>query len=439
MKNSLDQNSLNRHELIKENELLNTISTITEKKSMKETEAKHGNSYYYGNPEDKSISLKKLLQNVNNAEIDNLYVHIPFCKTICDYCTYPKIASATEEQVIDYISKLNLEISKHKESFKFSDLKTIHIGGGTPNFLNLKQLDKVLEIVTSGFPTQNLEELAIEVSPVGLDENKLKLISNYKFNRISIGIQTFDDSINEQNGRKNQKAEEAIRFVEIAKKYFPNISIDLLAGQKGQTKESFSKDFEKALELDVNSIFLYQVRQVFKNGGVEEIQALNNFLNYFSFDGYEILSHNHVIKKRNSDGYCEQREGRGKMENLLGIGPGAVSEIGKYVFKNICPVKYLNEETTVDEKSIKSRTDRNLKALFIVRSLRYFIRPDTNGMLVKDYQNKFKSNPFTDFKAELDFMKKEDLINAAPEKIEVTSKGILFTQWMDNYLTKHYK
>jgi oxygen-independent coproporphyrinogen-3 oxidase len=337
------------------------------------------------------------------------------------------------------VTELKKEITKYLRLFRFSGLKTIHIGGGTPNFLNFEQLDEVLRIITFEFPTQNLEELAIEVSPVGLDEDKLRLISSYKFNRISMGIQTFEDSINDANGRKDQKTEKVIKLAEIAKRYFPNVSIDLLAGQKGQTKGSFNRDFETALCLNVNSVFLYQVRQAFNDGGVKEVQALNYFLNYFSSNGYEILSHNHVIKKRNSDGYCEQREGRGRMENLLGIGPGAVSEIKGYVFKNICPTRYLNEEIKIDETSVKLRTERNLRALFLVRSLRYFIRPDINGMLVEDYQTKFGSDPYDDFNHEIDLMRNEGLIKTTPEKIEVTSRGILFTQWIDNYLTKHYK
>ncbi len=431
--------TLNHHESIEESTLSDIAANLAGKKPMKETETKYGNSYYYGASDDKPVSLEAMLQTVKGAEIDDLYVHIPFCIAACSYCTYPKMIGPSEGQVASYIRELRKEISKYKQLFGFSGLKTIHVGGGTPNFLNLEQLSEVLGMITSEFPTRNLKELAIEVSPVGLNEDKLRLILSYGFNRISIGIQTFDDGINEQNGRKGQRVEEAIRLVGVAKKYFPNVSIDLLAGQQGQTAESSHKDAEKALKLGVNSVYLYQVRQSFKDGGMEEILALNDFLNYFSSNGYEILSHNHIIKKRNSDGYCEQRGGRARMENLLGIGPGAVSEIEGHIFKNIRPANYLAEGAQIDEGSIKLRADRNIKAMFLVRSLRYFTKPDVNGMLVEDYVAKFGSSPYDDFKSEIDFMKGEDLIKTTPKKIEVTSKGILFTQWVDNFLTKHYK
>jgi coproporphyrinogen III oxidase-like Fe-S oxidoreductase len=93
------RNPLNYHELIEESELLRIIQSITREKPMNETETQYGHSYYYGTSSDKTVSLERLLQEVSGLEIDNLYVHIPFCRTACDYCTYPKIISATEEQV----------------------------------------------------------------------------------------------------------------------------------------------------------------------------------------------------------------------------------------------------------------------------------------------------------------------------------------------------
>ncbi|MFA6461249.1 MAG: radical SAM protein [Candidatus Woesearchaeota archaeon] len=430
---------LNHYELIKERVLLDLIEQINNKKSMRDTETIYASPYYYGNSEDESVPLERLLERIKGADIQNLYVHVPFCKQECHYCTYPKIIAPDQEQVIDYLRELKREISRYKSLFSFSDLKTIHIGGGTPNFFDHQQLEDFLGMITREFPKEKLEELDIEVSPVGLDEEKLKLISKYGFNRISFGIQTFEDKINRTNGRVGQKAEEAKRLINIAKRYFPNVSIDLLAGQKGQTEASLERDFEQALRLDINSIFLYQIRQAFGKNGIEEIKALNRFLNYFSEKGYEILSQNHAIKKRNSDGYCEQREGRGRLENLLGLGPGAVSEVEGHVFKNLCPGRYLVEESKIEEGSIKLRKVRNLKAMFLVRSLRYFIRPEINGMLIQDYVDKWSSNPYDDFEEEIKFMRENNLIDVSPKKIEVTSKGILLTQWMDNYLTKHYK
>jgi coproporphyrinogen III oxidase-like Fe-S oxidoreductase len=126
------------------------------------------------------------------------------------------------------------------------------------------------------------------------------------------------------------------------------------------------------------------------------------------------------------------------MENMLGIGPGAVSEINGYVFKNINPIEYLDKKTKIDEASIKRRKEKNLKAMFLVKSLRYFINENTNGMLVEDYKKKFGSLPIEDFKEEINFMKKTGLIKATQKKIEITSKGILFTQWINNFLTRHY-
>ena len=93
------------------------------------------------------------------------------------------------------------------------------------------------------------------------------------------------------------------------------------------------QDFEIVLELEINSIYLYQTRELIGKRLIELQKALNKFLNYFSTRGYEIVSFDQVIKKRNTDGFCAHRSGRSLSENLLGIGPGSVSEMGEYIFK----------------------------------------------------------------------------------------------------------
>lgn len=433
------KDNTNHHELIPRGELEEILRVLEEENPMSATETKHGNSYHYGTSEDTPVSKERLLAAIKGAEIEDIYVHSPFCVARCHYCTYPIAVGQGQDKVLKFLDELAGEIQEALDFFGYSDLKSIHVGGGTPNYLELQELERFSKLIAQGFPLQNLRQMDIEVSPVNLDEEKIALLAGFGFNRISMGIQTFDDGINQRNGRFNQSAEQVIGLVEVLKRYFPNISVDLLAGQEGQSLHDLSDDFRKALDLDVNSIYLYQVRQAFRHGGLDEVEALNHFLSYFSQNGYEILSHNQVIKKRNSDGYCQQREGRAKLENLLGIGPAANSEMQGYIFTNVPPAEYLRSGRGINAQTIKMKQKRNQKALYLLRALRYFTRPDVDGLLVGDYQGKFGTHPYDDFKGKIDFMGKAGLLIMNDGKIEVTSKGMLFTQWIDNYLTRHYK
>jgi len=420
-------------------ELEKTDEVLSREKPITDTQTRYGNSYYYGSSEDSSVSRESLMRKIEGTEIKELYVHVPFCERRCLYCTYSLVTGQDEATRERYVDEFSSEAEDVANRFNFEGLRTVHVGGGTPNRLTNPQLDKFLGIINSNFDGESLVEKAIEITPSEANEGTLQIIRRNGFNRVSIGIQTFNQEINELNGRLNQDSNDVRTLVRSARELYPNVSVDLLAGQRGQTQRILEDDYKSALDLDPNSIYLYQIRQGFKNRGVEEIEALNEFLSFFTQHGYEIVSHNQVIKKRNSDGYCEQRDGRAKLENLLGLGPSANSEIEGFAFTNLTPSKYLKFGRGIDEETIRLKTQRNQKALRLLRALRYFTDPSINGLNIESYREKFGSYPAEDFKDQLNVLRQNTLVTIDPTRIQITDKGMLFTQWIDNYLTGHYK
>lgn len=380
--------------------------------------------------------------NITGRAIEHLYVHIPFCMARCFYCNYPKIAGniATDEQQA-FLDQLELEIAHHRQQFKLDQVKTIHIGGGTPNSLNRDNFIRLFDLLST---IKASEEYAVEIYPSEslLSDWHMRLMHDYGVDRISIGIQTFNDKLNELNNRIRQPAVKVFSLTEQAKRYFDNISIDLLYGMKEQGLEHMHKDLERALELDVNSIYLYQTRELIKGRPTELQQALNDFLSFFRHNSYDVVSFDQVIKKRNSNGFCRHRSGRSKGESLLGLGPGAVSEVGPYIFKNLAPLEYSSANLPadlIDTSSLVHKDESTLKREYFNRALRHFNDPDVDGLRLADYERRFGTALHEDFAEVVKLLQDNGIINYGTDRVEITDYGMLFTQQINYLLLEHYK
>ncbi len=181
----------------------------------------------------------------------SIYIHIPFCKSICSYCDFAKFYY-NSNWVDNYLASLEKEI---KANYKGEVIETIYIGGGTPTSLNINQL-KILLQLTKLFNFKAIE-FTVETN-VDLDLTKIKLLKKYGVNRISIGVQT----VNQKHLKflnRNHTKEEVINLVNQLKKYDFNINIDLMYGMPNQTLAELENDLDFILSLDVNHISTYSL------------------------------------------------------------------------------------------------------------------------------------------------------------------------------------
>lgn len=373
--------------------------------------------------------------------VQHLYVHVPFCMTHCVYCHYPTVTNVhTVDNQLRFMEQVEAELQRYVDAgLDFSGLQTVHVGGGTPNTLDHGNLERLMSLLATRFPASC--EFAVELypSPNYLDEEKMRIMRDHGVDRVSLGIQTFNDEVNERNRRIDQPREHLFRLIGLARQYFPNVSVDLLYGQKGQDLEMFRTDCETCQELDVNSVYLYQVRELVGNRFLDLQQGLNQFLHYYTNHGYEIVSFDQVIKKRNSDGFCAHRSGRSLSENLLGVGPGAVSELDHFIFRNRDPGHYMAEGHGIAPNSIVERPLGTLKAEYLNRAFRHFNDPCLNGMWRESYRARFGSDVLEDFGNELGFLAEHDLVTVGDDRLEVTDLGMHFTQAINYFLLGHYK
>lgn len=183
----------------------------------------------------------------------SVYIHIPFCNTICSYCDFPKVYSSVCDKKL-YLEALKKEI---KTNYKNEIINTIYIGGGTPSILSTEELKKLLEI-TNLFKKNINTEFTIECNIESIDEEKLKLLKKYNVNRISIGVESFDKKIISYLNRFHTK-KETIKKIKLVKKYFNNINIDLMYAIPGQSIKSLKKDIKTYLKLKIPHISYYSL------------------------------------------------------------------------------------------------------------------------------------------------------------------------------------
>lgn len=289
--------------------------------------------------------------------IKSIYIHIPFCKNICSYCDFCK--NYYNKDIIDkYLDALNNEVL---DLYKNEEIKTLYIGGGTPSSLSLKELDKLFSII-SKINLSKVYEFTFECNYDDITEELLKKLKLNKVNRLSIGIESFNEKFSKLLNRKINK-KEMLDKINLSKKYFDNISIDLMYGMPGQTLEDLNNDIDMFLKLDITHVSLYslileehtKLYLKVKEEVDEDVQSsmYNLIVNKLSnkYKRYEISN---FSKEK-----YESKHNLTYWNNLpyYGFGAGASGFIKNVRYTNTKSVfKYINERK-ICEKEVLSKED----------------------------------------------------------------------------------
>ncbi|MFC5542089.1 MAG: radical SAM family heme chaperone HemW [Bacilli bacterium] len=191
--------------------------------------------------------------------VRGVYIHIPFCHQICNYCDFNKVYFH-KQPVDEYIEAVGKEMAMAvlNSPEQFANLETIYLGGGTPTALSPRQLDRLLELIAQHLSTDVLEFTA-EANPDELTVDKLKVLRSGGVNRLSLGVQSFDGQLLKKLGRTHTN-DEVYRAIENAMEAgFENISIDLMYGLPGQSMEQWEDTLEKALALNLPHYSAYSL------------------------------------------------------------------------------------------------------------------------------------------------------------------------------------
>jgi oxygen-independent coproporphyrinogen III oxidase len=197
----------------------------------------------------------------NPATPLGLYLHIPFCRKRCHFCYFRVYTDKNAQEIGRYLDVLGAEweMYSRQPAIAGRPLNFVYFGGGTPSFLSTTQLQGLVKRLTAVTPWNHAEEITFECEPGTLTEHKLKAIRTMGVTRLSLGVENFDDRILEINGRAHRSPEIQTAYNFARGLGFPQINIDLIAGMLGETDENWQRNIEKTIELEPDSVTIYQM------------------------------------------------------------------------------------------------------------------------------------------------------------------------------------
>ena len=315
--------------------------------------------------------------NNNSASVSDtirhIYVHIPFCARICPYCAFYKDL-LDRSQTQRFCEAILRELEQHTQLRKLSRVKdrqlrpsTIYFGGGTPTALTTSQLEFLLGGFHARLDLSKLEEWTIEANPGSVSARKAEVLKKFGLNRISMGVQSWDDALLKVLGRGHnaKQAEQSFRVLRDAG--FANINVDLMFGLPGQTAEQWKATLEKTIALEPEHIstycltyeedtefFLRQARGELRANPESDAGFFEMTMSILQAAGYE----HYEISNYTRPGFSSlHNRAYWAGEDYLGLGPSAFSTIGHKRWQNLADYRGYAERVLSNQSPVGSRED----------------------------------------------------------------------------------
>jgi len=289
----------------------------------------------------------------------SLYIHVPFCQTICYYCACNKIVTADKKKAATYLDYLEKEFGLVSRLLaEEQPVEQLHFGGGTPTYLNDEQLSRVISDLRHSFNLSDKpdRDYSIEIDPRTVDGNRIRHLTSLGFNRLSLGIQDFDTDVQKAINRL-QSTQETKEIVDTARDAgFKSISVDLMYGLPLQTVSRFEKTLEEVRQINPDRISLFnyahlparfktqrQIKDEELPSPGEKLKLLSHSIRYLVDAGYQYVGLDHFAKP-DDDLFTAQSEGSLHRNfqgytthshcDLIGFGVSSISSINGHYSQN---------------------------------------------------------------------------------------------------------
>lgn len=360
----------------------------------------------------------------------SIYIHIPFCDHKCIYCDFYSLI--THDSIQIYLDALKKEIEYFARDFSSGrKFTTIFLGGGTPSLLAPHQIEEIIYQLKRNFTVSEDAEITLETNPGTVDEKKLKDFLKAGINRISIGIQTFDDEELKFLTRIHNK-QTAIETVWLAKEVgFKNISVDLIFNLPKQTKEKWLLNLQTAISLPINHLSAYSL--ILERGTILNKLVLDKKVTLqdedYDAELYELtidfLTRNNFIQYEVSNfalnGFeCRHNLAYWKHKDYLGFGTSAHSFVNGKRWWNYSSLKFymeavLKKGNAVIGEEILSK--QQMKEEYIMLALR------SNGLNVNEFNQKFGLDWYKKKEHQIKTYLENELLISRNDKLVLTPKG----------------
>lgn len=364
--------------------------------------------------------------------IEGLYIHIPFCATKCKYCDFTSFSRCSEEIQTKYVEALEKEAVFRKKNLDIF-LKSIFIGGGTPTCLSGGLLERLLLCVKQNFKLQDQIEISVEANPGTINKEKLQVLRGNGVNRISLGVQAFDQKLLTNLGRIHTPQEAREGFYLAREVGFANINLDLMYGLPGQTLAQWENSLQNVLDLNPEHISLYQLkieegtplaRQLIR-GEIQELsdevalqmyQLAKKNLTKAGYEHYEISNYARP-------GYrCIHNQMYWLTKPYLGLGVGAHSYLSA---QRIANTDDLTDYIESWQNGIKPPFVEEFLSLPITMSEFMFMGLRLlDGIDLEEFKLRFSQDPQVVFKDAIDKCLNLGLVEFAGQKLKLTAQGV---------------
>ena len=405
------------------------------------------------------------LQSSPNRDL-SLYVHIPFCHSLCYYCGCNKVVTRHSHKADEYLDALQREMQNRSRFFGAYKVRQLHLGGGTPSFLSQKQMQRLMDSLRDYFDFAADAEISIEVDPRRVPEDYPTQLAAHGFNRISIGVQDTNSAVQEAINRLQDTAFIA-RLVGSARQAgMRSVNLDLVYGLPHQTPERFAQTLQDVLAMDPDRISLFSyahmpqrfaAQRKIKDEWLPDINAkfalMRQAIETLCDAGYQFIGMDHFAKP-NDELAIAQREGRLNRNfqgytttfncDLLGLGVSAISQIGHSLSQNHKDMADYYE--AIDcighalHKGIALSADDMLRARVISQLMCNF------SLDVREIERQFAivfADYFADELTQLHDFAADGLLSLSEDRIEIFPRGRLLVRnvcmHFDAYLQRHAK
>ena len=303
-------------------------------------------------------------------KVKSLYIHIPFCNKICDYCDFTKL-----QYFRNFATKYLEALKEELNSYQIKDLKTIYVGGGTPTALEDDLFEELLKIIDRY--SNGVQEYTFEANPESLSLDKIRMFKVHHVNRVSLGVQTTDDKILKVVNRDHsfEQVKEAIK--NLKENGIDNINVDLILGLPHTSKKILRKDLENILSLDVKHVSCYGLtinpHTVLFNKGFKEPEG-DILRQYYDVVEEELTKNGFVhyeVSNWAKPGYqSEHNLTYWRNEQYFGCGLGASGYIGDTRYKNTVNLTdYLNHKFVSEKEMVSDKDRRTYQIMLNLRTI----------------------------------------------------------------------
>ena len=362
----------------------------------------------------------------------SFYIHIPFCIKKCNYCDF--VSYSNYESLFDlYINSLIYEIIKSKTYYLNYEIKSIFFGGGTPSIINSEYIRKILNTIFNNFTISNDIEITIEINPKTIDLKKLKVYKEININRLSFGVQAWQNNILSYLGRVHNIEDFVKNFYQAREIGFNNISVDIMFSLPNQTLQQWEETLKNIIDLNLEHISIYSLiiekgtyfYKLYNEGLLnccnedldrEMYYLAKSMLEYNSYIHYEISNFA-------KDGFeCYHNKVYWNCNEYIGYGLGAHSYFKNQRYHNTYDInKYLSLKNNFNiiKEDLENLSIEDMYAEYIFMGLRMM-----RGISKKEFFKKFNKNIYDIYKKEIEYLKSFDLIYENNDSIILTNKGI---------------